>query len=327
MNVKTKPQSAAPEGDNSALIFIDTNKYLDFYRVPESSGRIELLDLIEQHKDIIITTEQVEMEYFKNRQGVIKKTLDLQTKPQWSGLTPPAFLIGSEPAEAIQAAKDAISAAQNEIRKRIEHLIVDPASDRVYQTLSKFFKHQSPYILRRVKTEESVKQVNSVREIALKRFTLGYPPRKPNDTSIGDAINWEWILRCVYDSGRDVIIVSDDGDYGVHREEGSYLNDFLRRQFEQMLVDKYPENPPTITFTNRLADAFKRVAIAVSEEAEKEEKERIATAPTPQNPPPGFVFIGDTLYPLEELRARGFAVATAVSSADTPLPLKTSGSP
>src|SRR5580765_7471463 len=41
------------------------------------------------------------------------------------------------------------------------------------------------------------------------------PPRKPNDTSMGDAINWEWIVECAKTLNGSVIIVSRDRDYGV----------------------------------------------------------------------------------------------------------------
>jgi hypothetical protein len=38
-----------------ALIFVDTNILLDFYRVRSGGGGLELLNLIEAHKDILIT--------------------------------------------------------------------------------------------------------------------------------------------------------------------------------------------------------------------------------------------------------------------------------
>jgi len=59
-----------------ALIFVDTNILLDFYRVRSGGGGLELLDLIEAHKDILITGSQVEMEYKKNRQRVILEALN-----------------------------------------------------------------------------------------------------------------------------------------------------------------------------------------------------------------------------------------------------------
>jgi predicted nucleic acid-binding protein len=46
-----------------ALIFVDTNILLDFYRVRSGGAELELLDLIEAHKEILTTGSQVEMEW------------------------------------------------------------------------------------------------------------------------------------------------------------------------------------------------------------------------------------------------------------------------
>lgn len=54
-----------------ALIFIDTNIFLDFYRIRKSDISLKYLSEIETHKEILILTNQVEMEFRKNRQTVI----------------------------------------------------------------------------------------------------------------------------------------------------------------------------------------------------------------------------------------------------------------
>ena len=88
-----------------ALIFVDTNILLDFYRVRSGGGGLELLGLIEAHKDILITGSQVEMEYKKNRQRVILEALIAQKTPDWSGLSSPAFLAEAKPAKVIAKSK------------------------------------------------------------------------------------------------------------------------------------------------------------------------------------------------------------------------------
>lgn len=50
------------------LVFIDTNIFLDLYRLGSGQGALRQLDLLNQVKDKIITTYQVEMEYKKHRQ-------------------------------------------------------------------------------------------------------------------------------------------------------------------------------------------------------------------------------------------------------------------
>ena len=62
------------------------------------------------------------------------------------------------------------------------------------------------------------KEQKKVFRLAWRRFLLGYPPRKADDTSIGDAVNWEWVVDCAKRANADVVIVSRDSDYGVRLE-------------------------------------------------------------------------------------------------------------
>ena len=96
---------------------------------------------------------------------------------------------------------------------------------------------------------------------------LGYPPRKKNDSSIGDAINWEWLIQCAKDSGKDIILVTRDSDYGEIYNNESFLNDWLLQEFKERVSMKRK-----IFITTRLAEAFKKVSLVVTEEMEKEEE-------------------------------------------------------
>ena len=49
----------------SALLFIDTNIYLDFYRFSGSGTPLSMLKHFDGNLDRIITTTEVEMEYKK----------------------------------------------------------------------------------------------------------------------------------------------------------------------------------------------------------------------------------------------------------------------
>jgi hypothetical protein len=255
-----------------ALIFVDTNILLDFYRVRSGGGGLELLDLIEAHKDILITGSQVEMEYKKNRQRVILEALNAQKTPDWSGLSSPAFLANAKPAKVIAKSKKAITTQQAKLKNRIASILDKPSlSDPVFKTLSHVFRHDSDYNLSRDK-----KVRFTVRHLARKRFILGYPPRKQNDTSIGDAVNWEWIIECARSSGKDIIIVTRDSDYGCNYDRQFHLNDWLRLEFKERISQKR-----RIVLTDRLAEAFKLVAVRVSREAEEEEKTIVAERSTP----------------------------------------------
>jgi DNA-directed RNA polymerase subunit RPC12/RpoP len=254
-----------------ALIFVDTNILLDFYRVRTGGGGLQLLDLIEAHKDILITGSQVEMEYKKNRQRVILEALIAQKTPDWIGLSSPAFLATAKPAKVIARSKKTITTQQAKLKRRIASILENPhLNDPVFKTLSRVFRHDSAYNLSRNK-----KIRFTVRNLARKRFTLGYPPRKQNETSIGDAVNWEWIIECAKSSGKDIIIVTRDSDYGCNYDGQFHLNDWLRLEFKERISRKR-----RIVLTDRLAEAFKLVAVPVSAEAEEEEKTIVAERET-----------------------------------------------
>lgn len=250
-----------------ALIFVDTNILLDFYRVRSGGVGLELLDLIDQHKDILITGSQVEMEYKKNRQRVILEALNAQKTPDWSGLSSPAFMAKAQPALLIAKSKKTIITQQGKLKRRIASVLDAPSrNDPVFRTLQRVFKNDSSYNLTRDK-----KIRFSIRNLAKKRFILGYPPRKQNDTSMGDAVNWEWIVHCAKESGKDIIIVTRDTDYGISYDGQFFLNDWLKLEFQERISRKRK-----IVLTDRLAQAFKQVAIPVSPAAEKEERDLLA---------------------------------------------------
>lgn len=96
-----------------ALIFVDTNILLDFYRVRSGGSGLELLRLIDAHKDILVTGVQVEMEFKRNRQRAIIEGFNAIRAPDWSGLSPPAFLAKAEPAKLLAKSKEVILKQQS----------------------------------------------------------------------------------------------------------------------------------------------------------------------------------------------------------------------
>ncbi len=269
MTVKqTKPRTKKPF---EALIFVDTNILLDFYRIYNGT-RLELLETLESHKDSIITGSQIEMEYKKNRQEVILATLTAANKgPEWQGMSAtPVFLANANPTKRMNAAKKALQSHHKQLKTRIERILHEPnINDPVYICLQRIFTNNSDYNLNREK-----KARFEIRDLARKRWLLGYPPRKQADTSIGDAINWEWILECADKSGKHVIIVTRDTDYGASFDKRLILNDWLAQEFKKRISQKRK-----LILTNSLAEALKLMAIPVTQAAETEERTRILEAP------------------------------------------------
>ena len=246
-----------------ALIFIDTNIFLDFYRIRRTDISMKYLDEIVKHKDIIITSSQIEMEYKKNRQVAILESITEVTKKNNINLSVPAILTDSQALKMLKKAKIEIDNQQEKLKLQIERILKNPNQfDQVYKSLQKIFTNKSEINLNR---QNKIRF--TIRNLAKKRFLLGYPPRKKDDNSIGDSINWEWILKCAEITGKHIIIVTRDTDFGAITENESYLNDWLQQEFKQRISQKRK-----LILTNRLSKAFQLVEIPVSKEMIEEEK-------------------------------------------------------
>lgn len=254
----------------SSLVFIDTNIYLDFYRVRGSDVSLSILKHFDGNHNHIITTAEVEMEYKKLRQKVIIEALKL-IKPQDSGrLVVPAFLQESQVNRTIKRTQEQLSQQTSRLIERTAKLLELPArNDPVYRVLQRLFKSRGGCHLTRAN-----KARFKIRELAKKRFMLGYPPGKRSGFSICDAINWEWIIHCAKQCNDDIVIVSRDSDYGEFYHNKSILNDWLLQEFKERVSHKR-----SIILTTRLTEAFKLASITISKEEEKLEELFISQLP------------------------------------------------
>ena len=110
-----------------------------------------------------------------------------------------------------------------------------------------------------------------IKRLAWRRFILGYPPRKKNETSIGDALNWEWIIHCAKELKGKFYIVSRDSDFGAEFNKKHYINDHLKSEFRDRVGNK------SIVLTNKPSDVLKALKITVTPEELKAEEEMIKT--------------------------------------------------
>ena len=245
------------------LLFVDTNILLDFYRIRKSDVSTKYLEQLEACKDRLIIGSQVEMEYKKHRQGVIVESLKNFTFPDWGKLVAPALVANFLATKMIDKKKKELGVQQKKVGEKIQSILSNPTRhDIVYQTLQRLFKHNSPYNLSREKKDRF-----AIRHLARKRFILGYPPRKQGDTSIGDALNWEWIIKCSITSGKHIVIVTRDTDYGAIFDGNSYLNDWLKQEFSERVSKKRK-----IILTDRLSKGLQLVHAVVTREMVEEEE-------------------------------------------------------
>lgn len=243
------------------LLFVDTNILLDFYRVRRESG-LTILKEIDGLHDRVITTYQVEMEFKKNRQNAILESVkNLKNRDP---VPHPAFLSESRSADILSRRISDANARIKGFRERLKQVMAKPTThDPVYKVVQRLFVDESPLNLTRKRKERQ-----AIKRKALRRFLLGYPPRKASDTSIGDALNWEWIVYLANQTKKHVVIVSRDSDYGAEIDDSAYINDWLIQEFRDRVTKKRQ-----LLLFNRLAPALKLLEVKVTQEAEDEEKE------------------------------------------------------
>ena len=249
------------------LLFVDTNILLDFYRVRDKT-RIEFLTQLEKVADRLICTYQVEMEFKKNRQAAIIEGSQNLKAP--NSIPRPPIL--SEDRSYGALAKDLKKAAGRvkALNARLDRILEDPVrNDPVYKVMQRIFRKADDLSLHR-----GTKTARSIRRFAWKRFILGYPPRKKNDTSTGDAVNWEWIVDCAIREKSNVLIASRDGDYGVERGDKAHINDWLREEFRDRVSKK-----ATVKMTPLLGEALRDLNAPVSKAAANAEMRFVQHSP------------------------------------------------
>jgi len=209
----------------SKLLFIDTNIYLDFYRI-RNEVKVSFLEHIDAIKDDLIVTDQVEMEFKKNRQAAILDGMTELKSP--SRISVPGVLQNDKSATAIERDRKKINDRIKKLKSRLDKVLENPVRyDKVYQVLQRVFsKNQDVDLYRKRKNRYQVL------DLAKERFWLGYPPRKKNDTSMGDAINWEWLIYIAKEKRADIWIVSRDSDFGVTQGNKRAVSEFMSQKLD-----------------------------------------------------------------------------------------------
>jgi hypothetical protein len=200
------------------------------------------------------------MEFKKNRQRALLETSKTFRTPDWGSLALPPILAEMRPSRSLEKHRDRVSTLSKRIHQHLEKVIREPSrTDPVYQTVQRIFRSPGPFRLSRDKDARQ-----EIRTLAEKRFKLGYPPRKDDDTSMGDSINWEWIVRCAQDASSGIVIVTRDSDYGVSLSGGPVLNDWLREEFRDRVG-----RGRRIVLKERITDALKLFDVPVTKKEEE----------------------------------------------------------
>jgi predicted nucleic acid-binding protein len=254
------------------LLFVDTNIWLDFYRARTEAG-LALLNHLDSIRNQIIMTFVVEMEFKKHRQDVILESFRELKAP--AHIPRPGLFSDAKAVKALQKNLRDAEKRVSSLKKRLKLVFQKPAShDPVYQVSQRCFHRTDEITLSR---ESEIK--GFIRRKAFRRFLMGCPPRKKGDTSMGDSINWEWIVYCADKQGAEIHIVSRDSDYGVLFEDSAFLNDHLFQEFKDRV-----SRQRKIMLHTRLSEALKHFAVPVTPEDEKEEQALIDAQSSSKTP-------------------------------------------
>lgn len=274
------------------LLFIDTNIWLDFYRARNETG-LALLEHAEAVADKIIVTFQLESEFKRNRQTVILESmLELKSPGQ---ISRPGIFSDAKASAALTRNMKEADKRVKALKQKLTRVLESPTEhDPVYQACQRIFHKNDPLVLTR---EDKLRYL--IRRKALRRFLHGCPPRKRNDTSIGDAINWEWMVHCANTANAELVIVTRDSDYGIHFENKGYINDHLRQEFSERVSRRRK-----ILLYTRLSEALKHFAVPVTEQEVAAEAEIVESQPVVPERAPEPVSSERLFHILEMIRGR-----------------------
>lgn len=203
---------------DAAMLFIDTNSYLDLYRTDK--GKQALAPLGEQ-KSHVFVTQQVVNEVLRNKIDVASKYLSEKFKElKLQTYKVPDHLVGPNPSQrsSICSQMQDISRKITAVNKDVQQLgraIIEQISqsrDEVSESLAPIFATAVQH------TDDEMKRARRRRE-------LGNPPGKPMDP-LGDQLTWEQLLTRFEGKSR-LWIISRDNDYGPKYDGKRFTNPFL----------------------------------------------------------------------------------------------------
>lgn len=236
-------------------VFIDTNILLDIYQMsgPDLEELKKLNKIIRARQVELLMPQHVLDEFFRNRERVIADALKTFSECKAVLRIPNIIRSYEETADlraASQTLQETVKLLQSKVMADIEgdRLKADEVIRELFLCASKAETTEEIYVA------------------ATRRAALGNPPGKKN--SIGDAINWEWLLNCEVEFwGEDLIIISSDSDY-----ESELKKDKPREFLEKEWNKTHPGSNLKLykSLTKFLFDHFPDIQL--SEEVGKEEE-------------------------------------------------------
>ncbi|WP_416670240.1 PIN domain-containing protein [Egbenema bharatensis] len=203
---------------DDSLLFIDTNKYLDLYRIDKGK---KLLAPLGEQVDYIFVTQQIFSEVQRNKILVAAEFLSQKFKE----LKLQTFNLPDHLSSTNIDHRNDILQQMSEITQKIKNVNaevgalalgimeqISRSEDEVSKALFPIFANAVPH------SPEELQRARDRRE-------LGNPPGKIKNP-IGDQLSWEQILTH-FKGKKRLWIISRDSDYGTVYSGKGFLNRFL----------------------------------------------------------------------------------------------------
>lgn len=205
-------------------IFIDTNILLELFKLsgPDLDELKKILKLSEKQKIEILISSQIEDEFWRNRESVIADAIrNLKETKIVSKL--PNIVRGYETYKTLKRTIDSFNKQSKQLEEEVQ---ADIAENKLKadELINDLFAKNTPH---KINAELISK--------AQHRMNVGNPPGK--NGSLGDAINWEWLLTQKPDFWEnELIIISADGDFESELHKGK-IKEYLIREWNQKNPD------------------------------------------------------------------------------------------
>lgn len=197
-------------------VFIDTNILLDIYHL--SGADLEelrkLKKMVEKEKVKLLVSSQVVDEFWRNRERVISDALKSFKESKAVAKIPNII-------RAYPEAKD-LKASVNKTNEIVRALLEKTTEDIENDAL------KADAVVQELLSAVTIGEISDETIArAKRRCELGNPPGKKD--SLGDGVNWEWLLEQEIDFWDDeLIIISADGDYESELTKGKPREYLLR---------------------------------------------------------------------------------------------------
>lgn len=199
-------------------VFIDTNILLDLYHLsgPDLDELKKVLKLMKKNKVELLVSKQVEDEFWRNRENVISDALKRFQETKAIAKIP-NIIRTYEKFSDLNASIDKVNNLVHELQKEVARDITENRL-KADELITQLFSDATPDPI-----------PAAILKKAKMRVEMGNPPGKKG--SIGDAINWEWLLTKEMEFSDDgLVIVSADGDFESELHRGK-PKEFLLREW------------------------------------------------------------------------------------------------